>query len=48
MTFLQDVGIHKETKNQKNFDIADPFCKLQSKIPKKLILEMQLLGMLTL
>ena len=40
MKCLPDVGIYKRTQGQeKKFDITGPFCK---------VLEMQLLGMLTL
>ena len=37
MKFLLDVGIYKEARNQKKFDITGPVCKLQNKIPKILI-----------
>ena len=34
MKFLPDVGIYKESKIKKKFDIIGPVCKLQIKIQK--------------
>ena len=47
MTFLPDIRLNEEARNQKKINITWLVCKLQTKIPKKRFLAMQLLGMLT-
>ena len=47
MKFVPDIGIDKRHKIKIRFGISGPVCKLQTKVLKKQILGIKVLGMLT-
>ena len=46
MKYLADAGTHMKAQNQKRIEISGLVCKLESKIPKNPIFEMQNIGVI--